>query len=249
MTLDLDTIQARCNAATPGPWGYFDGDDYADIAADYQQTGRGSYTCRQGIARIEADSFFDDSAHEDADEDDAADQMRSNATFIAHARTDVPALIARVRELEADLTEMIHCRDNAIRALHRDDIDTDIDVEDTVANALWGPGWDWEDERTPRRIARDVAPEIRPALAKATQQRDAALVRVRELEQQLATTRAELERERAGKGHINLTRACTGCGHSRITHTSPEPHSCFAEGCGCSTFADPLDPSVAHDAR
>lgn len=111
--LDLDTIQARANAATPGPWDYFDGDDYADIAADYHQTGRGSYTCRQGIARIEADSFFDDPAHEDADEDDAADQMRSNAAFIVAARTDVPALIARVRDLQQQLA----AHQNAITAV------------------------------------------------------------------------------------------------------------------------------------
>ncbi|KIQ67031.1 hypothetical protein TR51_06480 [Kitasatospora griseola] len=77
----------------------------------------------------------------------------------------------------------------------------------------------------------------------------ALIARVQELEQQLAATRAELERERAGKGHINLTRACTGCGHSRITHTVPEPNSCFAESCDCPTFADPLTLSAAHDAR
>lgn len=101
--LDLDAIEARANAATRGPWGYFDGDDYADIAADYQQTGRGSYTSRQGIARIEADAFFDDPAHEDADEDDAADQMRANATFIVEARNDVPAMAAELRQLRAEL--------------------------------------------------------------------------------------------------------------------------------------------------
>lgn len=75
-----------------------------------------------------------------------------------------------VRRLNAELAEMTRCRDAAIRALHRDDIETDIDIEETITNALHGPGWDWEDERTPDRIARDVAPAVRPALAKATQQ-------------------------------------------------------------------------------
>lgn len=113
------------------------------------------------------------------------------------ARQDVPALIARVRHLEArttkadaDLTEMTHCRDNAIRALRRDDIDTDLDIEDVIANELAGQGWDWEDDDAPRNIAELLAPAIRPALAKATQQRDQALARVRELEQQLAAVRA-----------------------------------------------------------
>ena len=72
--------------------------------------------------------------------------------------------------LQAEVAEMTRCRDAAIRALHRDGIETDIDVEEAIANALHGPGWDWEDERTPGRIARDVAPAVRPALAKATQQ-------------------------------------------------------------------------------
>ncbi|WP_035865912.1 HNH endonuclease [Kitasatospora cheerisanensis] len=100
----------------------------------------------------------------------------------ADARVDVEQLLGRVRELAGSLDEMTRCRDAAVRALHRDDIETDIDVEDAIANALWGPGWDWEDERTPRLIARDVAPEIRPTLAKACEQRDQALARVAELE-------------------------------------------------------------------
>jgi hypothetical protein len=84
-----------------------------------------------------------------------------------HKRDEALAELAR---LQAELAEMTSCRDAALRALHRDGIETDIDVEEAIANALHGPGWDWEDERTPGRIARDVAPAVRPALAKATQQ-------------------------------------------------------------------------------
>ncbi|KDN86725.1 hypothetical protein [Kitasatospora cheerisanensis] len=158
--LDLDTIQARADAATDGPW-------YPDYVDGVIHDSEGRFVAQTTV-----------------------NDPNPNATFIARARVDVPALIARIRELATDLTEMTHCRDAALRALHRDDIDTDIDVEDTIANALWGPGWDWEDERTPRLIARDVASEIRPALAKTTQQRDQALARVREL-------KAENERLRA----------------------------------------------------
>jgi hypothetical protein len=54
--IDLDAIEARANAATPGPW---------------KEGSNDVYSVR-------------------------------NAAFIAAARTDVPALIARVRELEAE---------------------------------------------------------------------------------------------------------------------------------------------------
>lgn len=94
-------IQARAEAATDGPWGYFDGDNYAALAADYQQTGRGSYSCRQGIARLEEDDFWDDRANEARDEGDAYEQMIANAEFITHAREDVPALLAEVQRLRA----------------------------------------------------------------------------------------------------------------------------------------------------
>lgn len=92
----------------------------------------------------------------------------------AVAATAVQPELDRLRaELEVariDLAEMTRCRDAALRALHRDDIETDIDVEEAITNALHGPGWDWDDERTPSLIAREVAPVIRPALAKAAQQ-------------------------------------------------------------------------------
>lgn len=114
------------------------------------------------------------------------DHGEANAAAIVTIHNAMPALLARVAKLTADLDEMTHCRDNAIRALHRDDIETDIDVEQTITDALCGPGWDWEDDRTPSMIACDVAPAIRPALAKACEQRNQALARVAELERQLA---------------------------------------------------------------
>lgn len=66
--MNLDEIEARANAATPGPWTpqtirLYDGVDLPD---------------------------------------ETVAQWQRDAVFIAHARTDVPALIARVRELEAE---------------------------------------------------------------------------------------------------------------------------------------------------
>ena len=102
--LDLDAIETRANAATPGPWGFYDGDNYADVAADLQQTSPGSYSYREKIARLEDENYWDDLAHEDDDEDRAPEQMAANAAFIAHAREDVPALLAEIRRLRQALT-------------------------------------------------------------------------------------------------------------------------------------------------
>jgi len=103
MTLDLDPIRQREQAATEGPWGWFDGSDYTDVVADYQSTGPGSYQCRQQVARVEADWYFDNPQHEDQDEDDASEQACADADFIAHARQDVPALLAEIERLRAQL--------------------------------------------------------------------------------------------------------------------------------------------------
>lgn len=62
--LDLDTIRARCEAATPGPW---------DPA--------------EALAALFARGTLEDAA------------------FVAHAREDVPALLARVDELEATVAQ------------------------------------------------------------------------------------------------------------------------------------------------
>lgn len=99
-------IRAREQAATAGPWGWYDGGDYADVVADYQSTGRGSYSCRQHVARIEADWSFDDAAHEDWDENQASEQACADADYIAHAREDVPALLAEVDRLRQHVEEL-----------------------------------------------------------------------------------------------------------------------------------------------
>lgn len=66
---DIDAIQQRCDAATPGPWEIIGGNEYL--------TGVGVMVgAPEGISIADAE-------------------------FIAHARTDIPALLARVRELEA----------------------------------------------------------------------------------------------------------------------------------------------------
>jgi hypothetical protein len=72
--IDLDEIEARANAATPGPWeGKRNGGVYAGDMEPVFETGCGCCS-----------------------DPDLTDE---NSAFIASARTDVPALIAEVRRL------------------------------------------------------------------------------------------------------------------------------------------------------
>lgn len=83
--LDLDAIEARLAGTAGGDWW-----TYTGIAHD-------GVTLTRGIASIALPS--DECVLEDPDMDPA------DAEFIAHARTDVPALVARVRELTPRVLE------------------------------------------------------------------------------------------------------------------------------------------------
>lgn len=133
----LTEIAARAAAATPGPWGFYDGDTYADVAADLEQTSRGSYSYRQKIAQLEDENYWDDPAHEEHDEERAPEQMAANAAFIAHAREDVPALLARVAELEAERHTTNEALSEAAEALRRQR--DRIDQLETQRKALRAP--------------------------------------------------------------------------------------------------------------
>jgi hypothetical protein len=76
---DLDAIEARANAATPGPWV---AQNYDDDELD------GNWPCCDRVGRPDSAKAL---AHVVLGSDDAE--------FIAHAREDVPVLIARIREI------------------------------------------------------------------------------------------------------------------------------------------------------
>lgn len=79
MTLDIEQIKARAEAATPGPWSHFQtlsGEAYVGEAND--------------------DDAPLASMHQGIDEQDR------NAAFIAHARTDIPLLLEEVARLQAE---------------------------------------------------------------------------------------------------------------------------------------------------
>ena len=122
-------IRERAAAATTGPWSlYYENpqSDYTrliDIAADLRDTGHG-YRCRRYIGQLESGQIDNDPAHAywDGDRDNA--QSADDAEFIAHAREDVPALLAEVDRLRTELagrpTEA-HVLRQAAAALEEDD--------------------------------------------------------------------------------------------------------------------------------
>jgi len=90
--LDLDAIEARANAATPGPWLNADKKDIGkdwligsviDCGTTLELSDRIVTTDRLSGLNVTSGG-----AHEDAE-------------FIAHARTDIPALIAEIRALRS----------------------------------------------------------------------------------------------------------------------------------------------------
>ena len=80
MPLDLDAIAARCAAATRGPWTWHRRDDAPHDLNAGDDSVLYPYADRWDSAAL----FIDP----------------GDAAFIEHARDDVPALVARVRELE-----------------------------------------------------------------------------------------------------------------------------------------------------
>lgn len=82
--INLDEIEARANAATPGPWEPLTVRNVAGVRAP-------NLSCYVYLNEGRGDTH-----------PDTVKRWHSDTAFIAAARTDVPALIARVRELEAE---------------------------------------------------------------------------------------------------------------------------------------------------
>jgi hypothetical protein len=80
--LDLDAIEARANAATPGPWEH---GERCVWQAGMLNTAEIAVDCEHGNGGI---------------------RRHADAEFIAHARTDVPALLAEVKRLREQVERM-----------------------------------------------------------------------------------------------------------------------------------------------
>ena len=97
-TLDIAAIEARTMCATPGPWAAI-----------------GQYDCRthaewRDVCGPDGEALI---GHETAGESTRVIRNADHdAEFIAHARTDVPMLVARVYELEAALAKALGGRDD-----------------------------------------------------------------------------------------------------------------------------------------
>lgn len=85
--IDLDAIEARANAATQGPWRFWN-DGWVG-----RLTGNPNVASPPIVAPIR-DAWH---AHRDGPCPHDTSHSRADAEFIAHARTDVPALVALVR--------------------------------------------------------------------------------------------------------------------------------------------------------
>lgn len=82
MTPTLEDIQARCEAATEGPWNVGNGTKLEPETSIYCDDALGTRIA-------DAHNSYTATSHE---------QEKRNATFIAHARTDIPALLSLIRE-------------------------------------------------------------------------------------------------------------------------------------------------------
>ena len=87
--LDLDAIEARAEAATDGPWlaSHNVTEDTHDVSVLYSN----------GIGVLVADFH----------------KRPDDARFAAHARTDVPALVAALRKAEAQVAAVLALCDQA----------------------------------------------------------------------------------------------------------------------------------------
>jgi hypothetical protein len=109
--MNLDEIERRANAATPGPWTYHDGCGYVEVPPC------GAIEFKPGWERS---VHFLARVHNNHVEGE--DGLGFDGAFIAHARTDVPALIARVRELEAECERQSTLAAKTFNALIANDI-------------------------------------------------------------------------------------------------------------------------------
>lgn len=91
--LDIDEIERRADAATAGPWRSHWGDQF-DAELNDVPTVSSEATGLLEDERMVVGVFWHDGAHAGCSEVDAK--------FIAHARSDIPLLCQRVRELEAE---------------------------------------------------------------------------------------------------------------------------------------------------
>jgi hypothetical protein len=101
VTLDLEAIEARANAASKGPWMWANADQ--DCWSPCTAGGCPGHDTGIPESLPEVGIVVRDVFEEFAQEDGTYSQWIANARFIASARADIPALIAEVRKLRGQL--------------------------------------------------------------------------------------------------------------------------------------------------
>ena len=106
--LDLDAITKRCEAATPGPWVLFErdpeGDEITTVCCPcvdhtvYPEDEREPHPQAEHCGKCVLWSVVDSA--------DGA-LRHGSGEFIAHARTDLPALVAEVKRLREALARIV----------------------------------------------------------------------------------------------------------------------------------------------
>lgn len=94
---ELAEIEARANAATPGPWEQTDGNIWIDTR-EMVCCGRGYYGCCGDPDILGGQEIF-------------AQSNPTDANFIAHARADIPALLASHKAQAAEIERLTRERD------------------------------------------------------------------------------------------------------------------------------------------
>ena len=120
---ELDAIKAREKAATPGPWGYDSAygecENEGNCPHGYAGNQRGSETecesCQHWYMEHSA-TFCGPTFLEDGED---GGMCTVDAMFIAHARRDIPALIAEVKRLSAEVESVKRERDAAVADLQK----------------------------------------------------------------------------------------------------------------------------------
>lgn len=83
----LQEIEARCNAATPGPWAW--------------AAGRSTVLGEDGIIAADGEEIFVNCGR------GAGDPIDEDRQFLVAAREDIPALLAEIKALKAERDEAV----------------------------------------------------------------------------------------------------------------------------------------------
>ena len=155
MSIDLDAIEARANAATSGPWKatHSKGD-----CGNCKPCPKGLFYCNDECEQCEhwgitEPAWVKEILTVDCGEFDYMND--ADADFIAHAREDIPALLAEVRRQAAEIASVTAERDEAVEDLRknrakkcdccayagRSERWPCVDCQSSISN--YGDGWKW----------------------------------------------------------------------------------------------------------